>query len=62
MLPLTPSLYVNGSVASTEKVLVDIGTGYFVEVRARPRRHPPARRLPDTGRTCSCCRRSTPAC
>lgn len=33
MLPLTPSLYVNGNVASTEKVLVDIGTGYFIEVR-----------------------------
>jgi prefoldin subunit 5 len=34
MLPLTPSLYVNGSVASTETVMVDIGTGYFVEVGA----------------------------
>jgi len=31
MVPLTPSLYVPGTVADTEKVLVDIGTGYFVE-------------------------------
>jgi prefoldin alpha subunit len=31
MVPLTPSLYVPGTIADTEKVLVDIGTGYFVE-------------------------------
>ncbi len=32
LLPLTQSLYVSGTVASTEQVLVDIGTGYYVEV------------------------------
>ena len=31
MVPLTASLYVPGRVTDTEKVLVDIGTGYFVE-------------------------------
>lgn len=34
MLPLTSSLYVPGEVADVEKVLVDVGTGYYVEVRA----------------------------
>ena len=34
MVPLTSSLYVSGVLDSTEKVLVDIGTGYYVEVRA----------------------------
>ncbi len=33
MLPLTSSVYVNGTLASTESVLVDIGTGYYIEVR-----------------------------
>lgn len=32
MLPLTSSVYVNGTLASKESVLVDIGTGYFIEV------------------------------
>ncbi|KAG2453548.1 hypothetical protein HYH02_001767 [Chlamydomonas schloesseri] len=32
MLPLTSSLYVPGEVADVEKVLVDIGTGYYVEM------------------------------
>lgn len=31
MVPLTSSLYVSGVLDSTEKVLVDIGTGYYVE-------------------------------
>ena len=31
MVPLTASLYVPGRVTDTEKVMVDIGTGYFVE-------------------------------
>ena len=34
LLPLTQSLYVSGSVASVESVLVDVGTGYYVEVGA----------------------------
>lgn len=32
MLPLTGSLYVKGKVASSEQLLVNIGTDYFVEV------------------------------
>eukprot|EP00937_MAST-01D_sp_MAST-1D-sp2_P004267 g4267.t1 len=31
MVPLTQSLYVPGRLADTRKVLVDIGTGYYVE-------------------------------
>ncbi|KAL8870224.1 MAG: hypothetical protein Q9174_003683 [Haloplaca sp. 1 TL-2023] len=31
LVPLTPSLYVPGKLASTETVLVDIGTGFYVE-------------------------------
>lgn len=31
LVPLTPSLYVPGKLASTECVLVDIGTGFYVE-------------------------------
>ena len=30
-VPLTSSMYVRGALKSTEKVLVDIGTGYYVE-------------------------------
>ncbi len=33
LVPLTQSLYVPGELADTNHVLVDIGTGYFVEVR-----------------------------
>lgn len=35
LLPLTSSLYVNGEVGSSKDVLVDIGTGYYVEVGQR---------------------------
>jgi len=31
LVPLTSSLYVPGTLASTETVLVDVGTGFFVE-------------------------------
>jgi prefoldin alpha subunit len=31
LVPLTPSLYVQGTLKNAGKVLVDIGTGYFVE-------------------------------
>jgi prefoldin alpha subunit len=31
LVPLTASLYVPGKLADTEKVLVDIGTGFYVE-------------------------------
>lgn len=28
---MTESLYVTGQVANTERVMVDIGTGYYIE-------------------------------
>lgn len=31
LIPLTSSLYVPGKVGSTKTVLIDIGTGYYVE-------------------------------
>ncbi|GAA5966743.1 hypothetical protein JCM3765_000932 [Sporobolomyces pararoseus] len=31
LIPLTSSLYVPGKIQDTENVIVDIGTGYFVE-------------------------------
>ncbi|KAK3249060.1 hypothetical protein CYMTET_41492 [Cymbomonas tetramitiformis] len=31
LVPLTSSLYVAGELAGTDTVLIDIGTGYFVE-------------------------------
>ena len=31
LIPLTSSLYVPGKLKTTETVIVDIGTGYFVE-------------------------------
>lgn len=31
MVPLTGSIYVPGKLGSTEKVLIDIGTGFFIE-------------------------------
>ena len=33
LLPITNSLYVNGKISNNGKVLVDVGTGYYVEVR-----------------------------
>jgi prefoldin alpha subunit len=31
MVPITASLYVKGKLATADNVLVDVGTGYFVE-------------------------------
>lgn len=31
LVPLTSSLYVKGKMADREKVLVDVGTGFYVE-------------------------------
>lgn len=31
LVPLTPSLYIPGKLASTETVLVDVGTGFYLE-------------------------------
>lgn len=33
LVPLTASLYVAGTLDDADKVLVDVGTGYFIEVR-----------------------------
>ncbi|KAL1916208.1 uncharacterized protein VTP21DRAFT_5825 [Calcarisporiella thermophila] len=35
LVPLTSSLYVPGAIADVEKVIVDIGTGYFVEKQTK---------------------------
>lgn len=32
LVPLTGSMYVPGKLVDTEKVLIDIGTGYYAEV------------------------------
>lgn len=32
LVPLTASLYVRGTLDDADKVLVDVGTGYFIEV------------------------------
>lgn len=37
LLPLTESLYVSGTLESVDTVLLEIGTGYYVEVRWRRR-------------------------
>ncbi|KAG0127734.1 Prefoldin subunit-domain-containing protein [Tuber indicum] len=34
LVPLTTSLYVPGTLSDTENVLVDVGTGYYVEKSA----------------------------
>lgn len=34
LLPLTQSLYASGTIADTETFLIDIGTGYYVEMTA----------------------------
>ncbi|KAI3627639.1 GIM5 [Malassezia furfur] len=40
LLPLTSSLYVPGRLSDPEKVIVDVGTGYFVEKsRADAKKH-----------------------
>lgn len=33
LLPLSSSVYISGSLESVDKVLIDVGTGYYVEVR-----------------------------
>jgi len=34
LVPLTSSLYVSGTLGDSDKVMVDIGTGYYVEEKA----------------------------
>jgi len=41
LVPLTSSLYVPGTLADTDNVIVDVGTGFYVEkvgggIQARP--------------------------
>lgn len=35
LVPLTTSLYVPGKIADAEKVIVDVGTGYYVEMSTK---------------------------
>lgn len=35
LVPLTTSLYVPGKLADTENVIVDVGTGFYVEKVSR---------------------------
>ena len=35
LVPLTASLYVPGTLDDADKVLVDVGTGYFIEVTSQ---------------------------
>ena len=32
LLPITSAVYVSGNLMSNDKILLDIGTGYFAEV------------------------------
>merc|ERR1719476_495952 len=32
MVPLTSSLYIDGKMSNTKTVVVDVGTGYFIEM------------------------------
>jgi len=32
MVPLTSSLYVDGKMGKADKLLVDVGTGYYIEM------------------------------
>lgn len=34
LIPMTESLYVSGTLESVDTVLLEIGTGYYIEVRA----------------------------
>ena len=31
LVPLTTSLYVSGALADKDRVMIDVGTGYFLE-------------------------------
>ena len=52
LLPLTQSLYVEGELEDSKNVLIDIGTGYYLEVHPPPRAPAPGARVratPSTG-------------
>ncbi|KAF2460975.1 Prefoldin [Lineolata rhizophorae] len=50
LVPLTPSLYVPGRLAGTESVLVDVGTGFFVEKGTKDAREFYGRKVEELGR------------
>ncbi|KAF6234456.1 hypothetical protein HO173_007489 [Letharia columbiana] len=50
LVPLTPSLYVPGKLASTDAVLVDIGTGFYVEKTPPAAREFYSRKVEELGR------------
>ncbi|KAM0794618.1 Prefoldin subunit-domain-containing protein [Usnea florida] len=50
LVPLTPSLYVPGKLASTDVVLVDIGTGFYVEKTPPAAREFYARKVEEVGK------------
>ncbi|KAK0509491.1 hypothetical protein JMJ35_007885 [Cladonia borealis] len=50
LVPLTPSLYVPGKLASTDTVLVDIGTGFYVEKTPPAAREFYSRKVEELGR------------
>ncbi|MCJ1458758.1 subunit of tubulin prefoldin [Mycoblastus sanguinarius] len=50
LVPLTPSLYVPGKLASTDTVLVDIGTGFYVEKTPPAARDFYSRKVEELGR------------
>ncbi len=54
LLPLTESLYVSGTLESVGSVLLEVGTGYFVEVFGEGKGGVCAHRGPATGQLPSC--------
>ena len=48
MVPLSSSLYINGEVNDISKVLVDVGTGYFIGTPPQTSHHAPPRFLDST--------------
>jgi prefoldin subunit 5 len=35
LMPLTQSLYVAGELATPDRVMLEVGTGYYIEVMRR---------------------------
>ncbi|KAL9063404.1 MAG: hypothetical protein Q9161_009474, partial [Pseudevernia consocians] len=50
LVPLTPSLYVPGKLASTDVVLVDVGTGFYVEKTPQAAREFYSRKVEELGK------------
>jgi prefoldin alpha subunit len=60
MVPLTSSLYVPGTLASTDELLIDIGTGFYVCECARRRADRRGGQLHERKQPMSCVRALTP--